>query len=278
MKLEKITNKQKNTEKRSFQDACGMAHGLELLGDRWALFVVRELMLGPRRFNDLRADLPGISANVLTQRLAELEANDILIRMKLPPPASVQVYGLTEWGYEAEPIVQELGRWAARSSAHNPTLPISGVSILLSFRTMIVRQSIGDLKLTAGFRFGEDEYLAHIDAAGIHVERGRADDGAIIFSGQPTALAAFVYGDVPLETLTENGALSLEGDPARAALFADLFALPPKFNPPRRHDMRNAPAAPQTSRKSNGQPRRAQAGSDAQAALADDAAMAGDGA
>src|SRR3546814_8454039 len=91
-----------------------MAHGLELLGDRWALFIVRELMLGARRFGDLRADLPGISANVLTQRLSELEANGIVVRSKLPPPASVQVYELTEWGYAAEPIVQELGRWAAR--------------------------------------------------------------------------------------------------------------------------------------------------------------------
>src|SRR3546814_2501860 len=119
-------------------------------------------MLGARRFGDLRADLPGISAYVLTQRLSELEANGIVVRSKLPPPASVQVYELTEWGYEAEPIVQELGRWAARSLAHDPTLPISGVSILLSFRTMIDRTRIGNLKLTVGLRFGEDQYLARI--------------------------------------------------------------------------------------------------------------------
>jgi len=170
-----------------------MAHGMELLGDRWALFVVRELMLGPRRFGDLRADLPGISANVLTQRLTELEANGILVRRKLPPPASVQVYELTDWGYEAEPIVQELGRWAARSLAHDPTLPISGVSILLSFRTMIDRSLIGDLRLTVGFRFGEDQYVARIDESGIVVERGRAALADIAFTGQPTALAAFVW-------------------------------------------------------------------------------------
>lgn len=209
-----------------------MAHGLELLGDRWTLFVVRELMLGPRRFSDLRADLPGISANVLTQRLSELEANGIVVREKLPPPASVQVYGLTEWGYEAEPIIQELGRWAARSLGHDPTLPISGVSILLSFRTMIDRARIGDLKLNVGFRFGEDQYLAHIDPDGIHVERGRAEDGDIVFTGQPAALAAFVYGGVPLEALAKDGALALHGDPALAARFADLFVLPPKFHPP----------------------------------------------
>src|SRR3546814_14097687 len=90
MKLENITKSQKVIKKRGYHDACGMAHGLELLGDRWALFIVRELMLGARRFGDLRADLPGISAYVLTQRLSELEANGIVVRSKLPPPASVQ--------------------------------------------------------------------------------------------------------------------------------------------------------------------------------------------
>jgi len=231
VELENITESSKG-RKRAYQDACGMAHGMELLGDRWALFVVRELMLGPRRFGDLRADLPGISANVLTQRLTELEANGILVRRKLPPPASVQVYELTDWGYEAEPIVQELGRWAARSLAHDPTLPISGVSILLSFRTMIDRSLIGDLRLTVGFRFGEDQYVARIDEHGIVIERGRAALADIAFTGQPTALAAFTYGKVPLDSL--DGALALDGDPELAARFASLFTLPAKFYPPRR--------------------------------------------
>lgn len=230
MTLKKITILQAATKKRSYDDACGMAHGLELLGDRWALFVVRELMLGPRRFGDLRADLPGISANVLTQRLLELEANGIVMRSKLPPPANVQVYGLTGWGYEAEPIVQELGRWAARSPAHDPTLPISAVSILLSFRTMICGSRIGELNLSVGFRFGDDQYLARIDPNGIHIERGQAEEGDIIFAGRPTALAAFVYGGVPLEGLADDDALILHGDPAMAARFADLFVLPPKFH------------------------------------------------
>ncbi|RKS88741.1 HxlR family transcriptional regulator [Sphingosinicella microcystinivorans] len=230
VKLANITQLPKSAKKRAYRDACGMAHGLELLGDRWALFVVRELMLGPRRFGDLRADLPGISANVLTQRLSELETSGVVVRSKLPPPASVQVYGLTEWGYEAEPIVQELGRWATRSPAHDPTLPISGVSILLSFRTMIDRHRIGSLELTIGFRFGEDEYSASVDRSGIHVERCAAA-GDIIFSGRPSALAAFVYGGASLDALADEGVLVLHGDSALAARFADLFVLPPKFDP-----------------------------------------------
>lgn len=209
-----------------------MAHALELIGDRWALFVVRELMLGPRRFSDLRADLPGISANVLTQRLQELEASGIVERIRLPPPASVQVYGLTEWGYEAEPIIQELGRWASRSPGHDPTLPISGVSILLSFRTMIDRSRVGDLDLSIGFRFGEDAYLGHVGPDGFTVARGDAEAGDILFTGHPAALAGLVYGGVPLEALAEVGALTLTGDPFLAARFTDLFQLPSKFIPP----------------------------------------------
>lgn len=232
MELEKLTNKshkaQKPVGKRGYQDACGMAHALDLIGDRWALAVVRELMLGPRRFGDLRADLPGLSANVLTQRLTDLERDNILIRRKLPPPANVQVYELTSWGYEAEPIIQELGRWAARSPGHDATLPISGVSILLSFRTMIAREKIGP-SFRVGFQFGGDEYLSQLDVDGIVIARGAAAEGDIAFTGAPTALAAFIYGNVPVEAL--DGALVLRGDPALADRFASLFELPPKFDP-----------------------------------------------
>ena len=220
--------------KRRFQDACGMAHGLELLGERWALFIVRELMLGPRRFGDLRDDLPGLSANVLTQRLGELEERGVLIRRKLPPPASVQVYELTEWGYEAEVIVQELGRWAARSPGHDPTLPISGVSVLLSFRTMIDRSRIGEMDFSLGFRFGEDGYRGHINAGGFTVAQGDPTGADLIFEGQPEAMAGYICGGVPHEALEGAGALRISGDIEQAEGFRSLFSLPPKFVIPAR--------------------------------------------
>ncbi|WP_336958540.1 winged helix-turn-helix transcriptional regulator [Sphingobium aquiterrae] len=206
-----------------------MAHGLELLGERWALFVVRELMLGPRRFSDLRADLPGLSANVLTQRLGELEERGVLIRRKLPPPASVQVYELTQWGYEAEPIIQTLGRWATRSPGHDATMPISGVSIMLSFRTMIDLSRIGDLEASLGFRFGEDSYRGRVDAGGFTVARGDIAGADIVFAGYPNALAAFVYGGVSCVALEKAGLLSISGDMEKAERFRTLFPLPPKF-------------------------------------------------
>ena len=98
MQLEKITKSRKKEEKRRYDDACGLAHALDLLGERWAMLVLRELAYGPRRFSELKADLPGISANVLTQRLTELEARGIVRKTKLPPPASVQVYEATRLG------------------------------------------------------------------------------------------------------------------------------------------------------------------------------------
>ncbi len=206
-----------------------MAHGLELLGERWAMFVVRELMLGPRRFGDLRADLPGLSANVLTQRLTELEARGVLTKRKLPPPASVQVYELTPWGYEAEPVIQELGRWAARSPGHDPTMPISGVSILLSFRTTIDRARIGDFDASLGFRFGEDGYRGRLDAGGFTVAQGDPEGADLIFTGHPNALAGYVYGGVPLADLEKTGALGITGDRALADRFRTFFVLPEKF-------------------------------------------------
>ena len=127
----------KTETKRRYDDACGTAHGLELIGERWAMLVLRELLLGPRRFSDLRADLPGISANVLTQRLTELEERGLVVRKKLPPPASVQVYEATEWGLEAAPIVQVLGRWAARSPAARPDAADQRERRSCSLQTMI---------------------------------------------------------------------------------------------------------------------------------------------
>ena len=141
MQSEKLTNPK--DDKRRYDDACGLAHALELIGERWALLVLRELMFGARRFSELKADLPGISANVLTQRLAELEQRGLVRKTRLPPPASVQVYEATAWGLEAAPVIGQMGKWAARSPLHDPTLPISHVSVMLSLQTMIDPERIG---------------------------------------------------------------------------------------------------------------------------------------
>ena len=208
--------------KRRYDDACGTAHALELIGDRWTLLVLRELMLGGRRFSDLRGDLPGISANTLTQRLAELEQRGLVVRKRIPPPASVQVYEATPWGLEAEPIVQSLGRWAARSPQHDPTLPLSGVSLMLSFGTMFDAERAKKIDGRIGFRLGPNSYLARIRKGRFKVVRGEAGLADVLFTASPTAIAAVVYGGAPLSML------QVEGDRALAEKFVTLFPLPAK--------------------------------------------------
>src|SRR3546814_17741386 len=212
MESQKVTSVRQAAAKRRYDDACGTAHALDLVGERWALLVMRELMLGPKRFSDLRADLPGISANVLTQRLEGLESSGLLARRKLPAPASTQVYELTEWGYEAEPIVQSLGRWAARSPQHDPELPISATSIMLSFRTMFDAERSKGMTARIGFRLGGEDFLATIENGIFQAARGEPDDADAVFTGSAATLAAAVYGGQPLAALAQAGALATPGD------------------------------------------------------------------
>ncbi|WP_395942965.1 winged helix-turn-helix transcriptional regulator [Brevundimonas sp.] len=224
MKLEKVTDR----SGRKYHDACGAAHGLDLVGERWALLVIRELMMGPRRFGDLRKDLCGLSANVLTQRLEGLEASGIVRRRKLPPPASVQVYELTDWGYEIEPVFILLGGWAARSPAHDPTLPISAVSIMLSFKTMFDARRAGDAAMTLGFVFGEDVFRVSIAGGRLEPRRGGIEDVDVTVVTQPPLVAAAVYGKVPPQALAADGGMEVRGDAGVFARFIDFFDLPQK--------------------------------------------------
>ncbi len=228
MKLEKATTA---AGPRRYDDACGTAHALEVFGDRWALLIIRELMLGPRRFSQLRTDLPGISASVLTQRLSDLERRKVLVRTKLPPPAATPVYELTEWGYEAEPITSAMGRWAARSPGHDPSRRISGVSLLLSFRTMLDLGRCRDLDVWLGFRLGEDVYGVHLTSSGLSIAQGDPPDPRVRFAATPMALGAAVYGQAPLARLEAEGVLRISGDRRLAERFVTLFPLPERFDP-----------------------------------------------
>lgn len=227
MKLEKVTTKSESRSRR-YHDACGAAHGLDLVGERWALLVIRELMMGPRRFSDLRKDLCGLSANVLTQRLEGLEASGVLQRRKLPPPASVQVYELTEWGYEIEPVFMVLGRWAARSPQHDPTLPISAVSIMQSFKTMFDPARALDAKMRLGFVLGEDRMVVTVADGVVDARRGEVEACDVVVLAPAQVVAAAVYGKVPLEALEGEGTMAIEGDQATFARFVDFFHLPAK--------------------------------------------------
>ena len=214
MKSEKVTKR--------FDDACGLAHALELLGERWAILVLRELAYGPRRFSELKADLQGISANVLTQRLTELEARGLVRKTRLPPPASVQVYEATEWGLEAIPTIAALGRWAARSPLHNPALRMSHVSVIMSLQTLLSPELAEGIDARIGFRFGDADYVTTVHDGRLDVERREVTDCDVVFAGPPSAVAGVIHGGAPFETITVAGDLSL------ARRFVNLFPLPEK--------------------------------------------------
>ena len=222
MTLEKITKLRQAEEKRRYEDACGLAHALDLLGERWAMLVLRELAYGPRRFSELKTDLPGISANVLTQRLNELESRGLARKVRLPPPASVQVYQATEWGLEAIPVIASLGRWAARSPLHDPTLQMSHVSVIMSLQTLLSPERAGDLDARIGFRFGDASYAVRLSGGRLDVERGDIENCTVTFTGPPSAVAAVIHGGAPFDTI------QVEGDMALARRFVTLFPLPAK--------------------------------------------------
>ncbi len=203
---------------------------MELIGERWTLMVVRELMLGARRFSDIRASLPGISAKTLTERLAWLEKTGILLRRQLPSPVKAQVYELTPWGYAAEPLIQELGRWAAQSTAHDPTLPLSPVSLMLSMRTLVDKRNVGAVKGRVGFVIGDECFVAEPDHGRLPIRRTDAADADVVFRAPiASAVSAGLYAGVPWDQLEQDAGLVIEGNRGLAMRYAALFALPPKL-------------------------------------------------
>ena len=203
---------------------------MELVGERWSLLIVRELMLGARRFSDIRASLPGISAKVLTERLISLEGAGVLLRRQLPPPGKAQVYELTAWGHAAEPLIQELGRWAAQSSAHDPTLPLSPVSLMLSMRTMVDKRRVGSVKGKIGFAVGDETFVAQPDHGVLPIRRADVSEADAVFRAPvASVMAGGLYAGVPWEDLERDAGLQITGNRQLALQYASLFSLPPKL-------------------------------------------------
>lgn len=232
MKLQKETESRPDPPEKHgkwYQDACGTAFAMELVGERWSMLIIRELMLGGRRFSDLRASLPGISAKVLTERLAGLEHAGVLTKRKLPPPAASQVYELTEWGYLAEPAIQELGRWAARSPEHDPTLPLSPVGLMMSMRTMLDKDQAKAVNGTIGFEIGSESFLGRLSNGQLPITRGETAEADTVFRATtPMELAALFYVKIPPEEWEREEGRAIEGDRVLAQRFLDLFRLPEK--------------------------------------------------
>ncbi|MBE7197419.1 MAG: transcriptional regulator [Parafilimonas terrae] len=228
MKSLKITQAAKSAGERRYDDACGTALALEFIGERWSLLIMRELVFGPRRFGEIRANLPGISANVLTQRLASLEEAGIVRHYRLSSPANVPVYDLTDWGREAAPLMRDLGRWAARSPRHDPRLFMSGASAMMSLQALVDRRRAVDLSVTAVFHFPGEDFTVTVAEGEVAVRRGMVEAPDLTFTGDTMAMRRTIYGKVPLARDGAGGSLAFTGEAGRAQAFVDLFALPAK--------------------------------------------------
>jgi|Tabmets5t2r1_1033131.scaffolds.fasta_scaffold05951_2 DNA-binding HxlR family transcriptional regulator len=216
---------------RTYGDGCGIAHALDLVGERWALLVVRELVLGPKRFTDLRGGLPGASPNVLAQRLRELERSGIVRRRRLPPPAGSSVYELTDWGRGLEPIVIALGGWAVRSPSFPEDAPVSVDSIALALRSFFDAEAANGFNAHLEMRLGEDRFHVHIASGAIDIGRDRPDEPDAVIDTDAETLRSVLWQGRELGEALRAGDVAIEGDKRAVGRFVRLFPQPEPAEP-----------------------------------------------
>lgn len=204
-----------------YDDPCGTARALDAVGERWSLLVVRELLLGPKRFGQLRRGLHGVSPNVLSQRLTDLSEAGTVRHYLLDPPASVPVYELTARGRALEPILLELGRWGSQepiTSSNELTVD----ALLLAFKTTFVPPAFD---VTYGLHVDSEWFGVAVDAGRIEVSRGRPPRPAATLESDVATLRSFAFGRISLAD-AESAGLSVVGSRALARRFPRLFRVP----------------------------------------------------
>jgi DNA-binding HxlR family transcriptional regulator len=199
---------------------------MDLVGERWAVLVLRELAFGPKRFTDLRAGLPSASPNVLSQRLRELDATGIIRRRRLAPPAGSWVYELTDWGKRIEPALRELGRWAASS----PTFPDEGHmstdAMAMSMDTMFQASAASGFEATFALRLGEADYRLEVSAGALQITRAESGEATARIETDPGTWVGLIYQGKTIGDAERAGLLRIEGDRKAVERLTTLFELP----------------------------------------------------
>jgi DNA-binding HxlR family transcriptional regulator len=205
---------------RSYDQFCGVARALDLVGERWALLVVRDLLLGPKRFTDLRRGLPGIGTNVLAARLQELERNGVVERRTLPPPAASTVYELTEYGRKLEGPLLALGRWGALSMGERqPRQTLRSEWLAVALKAFFRPQAAADLEAEIELRFEDGTFLARVDRGSLAVEPVSPNGADLVLETEVETLIGYLAGsEVPA------AALGAEGDEALLQRLPQVFA------------------------------------------------------
>ena len=211
------------TTARRYADPCGIARALDVVGDRWALLIVRELIFGPQRFSQLRAGLPGVSPNVLAQRLRELAAAGGSSRADRTIPAAVAVYELTERGLALEPVLLELARWGSQQ----PVTTANELSVsALMFALRTVADPAGSSHVSYALRVDGQWFTLEGAGSSVTIRRGRTGQPAAALAADTATLRSVAFGREPVSAAERDGRLAISGDRGAAERFPRLFAVP----------------------------------------------------
>ena len=210
---------------RSYDDPCGIARALDRIGERWALLVVRELLLGPKRFTDLLAGLPNASRNVLSQRLRELEDCGAIRRRQLPPPGAAMVYELTEWGRDLEPVILALGRWGSRATPV-PAGELSVDALMVALQTTFDAPASEGLRALVELRLGHDRFRVQVARKRLEISRGPAEGCDAAITTDASTLRQLCFAKLEPARAVRSGDAVIGGDEAVAARFFTLFRRP----------------------------------------------------
>jgi DNA-binding HxlR family transcriptional regulator len=210
--------------KRSYAQLCPIAHALDLVGERWTLLVVRELLLGPKRFSDLHAGLPGIGTNILSARLKELEAASVVSRRLLAPPAASWVYELTSRGRELGGIVLRLGRWGITAPGFGDSDAAARPEwTVLSLYARYSPSAAAAAPASVELRLGDETYCARINEGQLTIDRGAATGPELIVSLDHDALIRIIHGIGRGRDRPGSGVTIIEGSQAAFEGFLRLF-------------------------------------------------------
>jgi DNA-binding HxlR family transcriptional regulator len=210
---------------RSYGQYCGVARALELVGERWALLIVRDLLVGPKRYTDLRAGLPRIPTNVLATRLKELEAGGVVERRLLPRPVGSVVYALTEYGAELEQVVHGLGRWGARSLGDRGADEIATASsMIVALRSTFDPAAARGVRASYELRLGDVVVHARIARGRLETGEGPIEDPDLVLR-TTSPLRPLLAREVTPDEIVADGTVQVEGDAALLARLPELFPI-----------------------------------------------------
>ncbi len=231
-----MAEKVEHVSGRSYNEYCAVARGMDVIGERWTLLLVRELLLGPKRYKDLLTGLPGIGTNLLAARLRELEAWGLVRRGVLPPPAGSAVYELTDAGQELEPVMAAIGRWGFRfMDAPRATDTLVPSAYFVALRASFRPEAAAGLKQRFELRVGGRVFEVRVEDGRCTTREGRTSDPDVVLAMEVETLNALLFNQMSADEAIAQRRVQLEGDPAALNTFISVFAFRPRIPPTTQH-------------------------------------------